>query len=339
MSKFCKNCGKPLNPSAKFCASCGMRIQEAKDMPVNTVYPVYADHAVRETKPRFKSKKLLFSAVALVLVIALGVAILPRLIKETNNSQNAAGDFNVFTYTERDYTAKAKEIKVSQKKSSASAYGASILFGEYALEGDETLTIRQLPDKKDKENGVKVTAYDFELAGQSEFDDVIIIAIPYDTKYVEAGAESECVGAKYYNQYTGEWEGVHYEVDVENRRVLIYTTHLSTYGVFQVKNENTRKAYITDVYAFMGRMNTEKSYEVIQEVAEQGQPGSAAFEAGFNVVNSVVGDTGTALTAITLGGQYEGALADALGQGTQYMGLALAAVQTCYDFTYNFSDD
>ena len=49
--------------------------------------------------------------------------------------------------------------------------------------------------------------------------------------------------------------------------------------------------------------------------------------------------TGTAVTAITLGGQYEGALAEALGSGSQHLGLALAAVQTCYDFTYNFSDD
>lgn len=128
-------------------------------------------------------------------------------------------------------------------------------------------------------------------------------------------------------------------MDAENRQVLIYTTHLSTYGVFQVKNENTRKAYITDVYAIAGLLNSGKSFEVIKELAEAGQPGNAAFEAGFEAINSVVGNTGTAVTAITLGGQYEGALAEALGSGSQHLGLALAAVQTCYDFTYNFSDD
>lgn len=128
-------------------------------------------------------------------------------------------------------------------------------------------------------------------------------------------------------------------MDAENRKVLIYTTHLSTYGVFQVKNENTRRAYITDVYALAGMMETEKAYEVIKEMADRGQPGNAAFEAGFEAVNSVVGNTGAALTAITLGGQYDGVLADTLGKGTQHLGLALAALQTCYDFTYNFSDD
>ncbi len=334
MNKFCKSCGTQLIDDAKFCGSCGAKTLEVEASPPNTV-----PQAPKETKPRTPPKKLLFSAVAVVLVIALGAAILPRLGKEVANTEGTTGDLSAFTYTDRDYAAKAKELKVSPESPSASAHGVTIQFGEYALEGDKTLKIRELPEKTDKNNGVKVTAYDFELGDQVNFDDVITIAIPYDAKYAEAGAESECIGAKYYNQTTGEWEGVYYEVDTENRQVLIHTTHLSTYGVFQVKNENTRKAYITDVYAIAGLMNTGKSFEVIKELAEQGQPGNAAFEAGFEAVNSAVGNTGTALTAITLGGQYEGALADALGKGSQHLGLALAAVQTCYDFTYNFSDD
>jgi hypothetical protein len=334
MSKFCKSCGTQLIDDAKFCGSCGAKTQEAEAAPPNTV-----PQAPKETKPRTPPKKLLFSAVAVVLVIALGAVILPRLGKEVANTEGTTGDLSTFTYNERDYTAKAKELKVSPESPSASAHGVTIQFGEYALEGDQTLKIRQLPEKTDKNNGVKVTAYDFELGDQTNFDDVITIAIPYDAKYAEAGVESECIGAKYYNQTTGEWEGVYYEVDAENRQVLIYTTHLSTYGVFQVKNENTRKAYITDVYAIAGLLNSGESFDVIKELAEQGQPGNAAFEAGFEAVNSAVGNTGTALTAITLGGQYEGALADALGKGSQHLGLALAAVQTCYDFTYNFSDD
>lgn len=339
MSKFCKSCGAQLKDEANFCASCGIATQEVEASSKNIVSHGSTDKAPKETKRKTPPKKLLFSAVAVVLVIALGVAILPRLGREAANTEGITGDLSAFTYTERDYGAKAKELKVSPESPFASAHGVTIAFGDYALNGDKTLKIRQLPEKTDKNNGVKVTAYDFELGDQVSFDDVLTIAIPYDANYAEAGAEGECIGAKYYNQTTGEWEGVYYEVDAENRQVLIYTTHLSTYGVFQVKNENTRKAYITDVYAIAGLMNTGKSFEVIKELAEQGQPGNAAFEAGFEAVNSVTGNTGTALTAITLGGQYEGALADALGKGSQHLGLALAAVQTCYDFTYNFSDD
>lgn len=341
MSKFCKNCSSQLKPDTKFCSYCGTKVQEAETSSARTVRTVSEDIVTDVTKPQIppKPKKLLLSAVAAVLVIALGAAILPRLGKEVDNTDGMIEDLSTIVYTERDYTAKAKELTVSPERPSASAHGVTIEFGEHALEGDETLKVRELPEKADKTNGVKVTAYDFKLGDKANFDDVITIAIPYDTKYAEAGAERECIGAKYYNQTTGEWEGVYYDVDVKNQQVLIYTTHLSTYGVFQVKNENTRKAYITDIYAIAGLLNSGKSFEVIKELAEAGQPGNAAFEAGFEAINSVVGNTGTAVTAITLGGQYEGALAEALGSGSQHLGLALAAVQTCYDFTNNFSDD
>lgn len=288
---------------------------------------------------RSTTKKLLISATSAVLVVSLIIFILLKSGRGINDTVNTSEDHDAFSYTEQDYDIKAKELTVSPDNPVASAYGVTINFGEYSIEQKETLQIRKLSEKTDKENGIKVTAYDFDLDGKSEFDDVITITIPYDEKYVEKGAETECIGAKYFNQSTGEWEGVYYEVDTENQQVLINTTHLSTFGVFQVKNENTRKAYITDVYPIAALLGNSRSFEVIKELAEQGQPGDVAFEAGFEAINSVVGNTGTALTAITLGGQYEGALADALGKGSQHLGLALAVTQTCYDFTYNFSDD
>lgn len=269
----------------------------------------------------------------------MGAAILPRLGGKPDDTESMAGDLSTFAYSEKDYRTKAKDLAISPEKPAASAYGVSIEFGEYGLEKQETLEIKELPEKIDKKHGVKVTAYDFSAGEKTFFNDVITIAIPYDEKYAETGAESECVGAKYYNQAIGEWEGVYYEIDTANRQVLIYTTHLSTYGVFQVKNENTRKAYITDVYPVASLLGTSKSFDVLNELAEQGQPGNAAFEAGLEAINYVVGNTGNAVTVTTLGGQYEGALADSLGKGTQHLGLALAAVQTCYDFTYKFSDD
>ncbi|MDD2534408.1 MAG: zinc ribbon domain-containing protein [Eubacteriales bacterium] len=343
MSKFCKNCGTQLNDDIKFCGSCGTNTQAGVASPLITPPSVSVNKTPMEANPRPSSgkppKKLLLSAVAVIVVIALVAFIIPRLGQTVTNTDGMTGDLSSFAYSEQDYAAKAQTRTVSPESPTASAHGVTIQFGEYALDGDKTLMIRELPEKTDQDNGVKVTAYDFALDDQANFDDVITIAIPYDAKYAESGVENECIGAKYFNQDTGEWEGVYYEVDTENGQVLIYTTHLSTYGVFQVKDENTRKAYITDTYAIAGLLNSGKSFEVIQELAEQGQPGNAAFEAGFSAVNSVTGNSGTALTALTLGGQYEGALADALGKGTQRLGLALAAVQTCYDFTYNFSDD
>ena len=175
MSNFCKNCGAQLKPETKFCASCGTKTQEAETSSVKTVRTISEDIVPEVTKSRILPKKLLFSAVAVVLVIALGVAILPRLGKEVDNTDGTIGDLSSFVYTERDYTAIAKELTVSPESPSASAYGVTIEFGEYALEEDETLKVRELPEKGDKNNCVKVTAYDFELGAKTNFDDVIIM--------------------------------------------------------------------------------------------------------------------------------------------------------------------
>jgi len=357
---YCKQCGSNIPDNVRFCRSCGAEInavtgsQRTAPAPEHQLYETQSRASIPEcpassmgksapSKKRKRSAgKLVISAIAALLVIVLAVAILPGIGGNPGTGtdlESNGPDLSAFSYTEKDYKANSKELTVTAEKPVASAYDVKIDFGEYGVDSQEKLKITKLPEKIDKSDGVKVTAYDFDLGGQTVFDGVITITIPYDEKYAETGAESECIGAKYYNQSTGEWEGVLYEVDAVNRQVLIYTTHLSTYGVFQVKNENTRKAYITDVYAIASMMNTGKSFEVLQELADNGEPGNAAFEAGFEAINSVTGNTGTAVTAITLGGQYDGALVEALDNGTQHLGLALAVVQTCYDFTYNFSDD
>ena len=39
MSNFCKHCGAPVNPAAKFCAKCGKAVEESADVPVQPVQP------------------------------------------------------------------------------------------------------------------------------------------------------------------------------------------------------------------------------------------------------------------------------------------------------------
>lgn len=339
MNHFCNKCGAQLDSGVKFCSSCGTAIPPGTKAK-NSISPQgFVARAGRKNRLNWK---LILPAIAAILLLMIGVILLPVLEdqeKITTDTIGTAETPDDFSFSEADYGASTKKLTVTPEKPQADAYGVTISFGEYGLDNTETLKITRLPEKVDEFGEVKVTAYDFDLGGRTDFEDVIVITIPYEEAYVEKGAETECIGAKYYNQETGEWEGVYYEVDTQNRQVIIYTTHLSTYGVFQVKNENTRKAYVTDVYAIASLLNSGKAYEVLNEFSDLGQPGSAAFEAGFEAVNSVVGNAGTAVTAITLGGQYEGALADVLGKGTQHLGLTLSAVQTCYDFTYNFSDD
>lgn len=79
MSKFCKNCGAQLNFGARFCSSCGTETQAAEASPEKTVGSVPVDRLPKGTKSRLSPKKLLLSAVAAVLVLALGVTLLPGL--------------------------------------------------------------------------------------------------------------------------------------------------------------------------------------------------------------------------------------------------------------------
>lgn len=126
--------------------------------------------------------------------------------------------------------------------------GITVDVGSYVLDGEAELTVTKQPTEENKEEGYKIEAYDFSLGQMHELDDFITIRIPYDTGFCEKGQDpARCVGAKYKNESTGEWEDVLFEVDAATNELVIYTDHLSYYGVFYVENEGKRNAYITDV--------------------------------------------------------------------------------------------
>lgn len=127
--------------------------------------------------------------------------------------------------------------------------GITVDVGDYVLDGEAELTVTKQPVEEHKKEGYQIEAYDISLGDMHELDDFITIRIPYDTGFCEEGQDpARCVGAKYKNETTGEWEDVLFEVDAAANELVIYTDHLSTYGVFYVENEGKRNAYITDVY-------------------------------------------------------------------------------------------
>ncbi len=77
MRKFCKSCGVHLNPGDKFCGSCGSEVH----LPQNTAQPYspVSPASRADKKRKTSSKKLLISAIATILVIALGITLLPGL--------------------------------------------------------------------------------------------------------------------------------------------------------------------------------------------------------------------------------------------------------------------
>lgn len=126
--------------------------------------------------------------------------------------------------------------------------GITVDVGDYVLDGETELTVTKQPVEENKEEGYKIEAYDISLGEMHELDDFITIRIPYDTGFCDKGEDpARCVGAKYKNESTGEWEDVLFEVDAAANEIVIFTDHLSYYGVFYVENEGKRNAYITDV--------------------------------------------------------------------------------------------
>lgn len=91
--------------------------------------------------------------------------------------------------------------------------GVSVELGDYVLDGEAEFTVAKQPVEENKDEGYKIEAYDFKLGDMTELSDFITLRIPYDAAYCEDGQDpAKCVGAKYKNETTGEWEDVLFEV-------------------------------------------------------------------------------------------------------------------------------
>ena len=225
--------------------------------------------------------------------------------------------------------------------------GVSIDLGGYVLEGEEELTVTKQPVEENKEEGYKIEAFDFKLGDITELSDFITLRIPYDTSYCDEGQDpAKCVGAKYRNETTGEWEDVLFEVDTATNEIIIYTDHLSTFGAFYVRNEGKRSAYITDIYADVTGIDQQQAMKTLSEyVAGGGADGEESASLAAQIItahNGFMGGmegaageagfatdlTGTILNMASLGSPtFDTALADSAYKKMNKLGKVAAAVK------------
>ena len=225
--------------------------------------------------------------------------------------------------------------------------GVSVELGDYVLDGETELTVAKQPVEENKDEGYKIEAYDFKLGDMTELSDFITLRIPYDTAYCEDGQDpAKCVGAKYKNETTGEWEDVLFEVDAAANELIIYTDHLSTFGVFHFKNEGQRSAKITNIYTDFTGIDQQQAMETLREyVAGGGADGeeaaglAAQLLTGYNgFLGGVAGAagetgfatdlTGTILNMASLGSPtFDTALADSAYKKLNKLGKVAAAVK------------
>lgn len=225
--------------------------------------------------------------------------------------------------------------------------GVSIELGDYVLDGEAEFTVAKQPVEENKDEGYKIEAYDFKLDEMSELSDFITLRIPYDTSYCEDGQDpAKCVGAKYKNETTGEWEDVLFEVDAAANELIIYTDHLSTFGAFHVRNEGKRNAEITNIYADVTGIDQQQAMKTLREyVAGGGADGEEAAGLAARLLtgyNGFMGDvagaageagfatdlTGTILNMASIGSPtFDTALADSAYKKMNKLGKVAAAVK------------
>ena len=136
---------------------------------------------------------------------------------------------------------KAVRTVLTPENTACDGEGFSFDAGFLDVEEPKTLTVREIRHAPALLEAEGAAVYDFELSGTTELEGIAQITLPYTP-----GKDTIPVAA-YYNPESGEWEPVNYRV--EDSKVIINTSHLSTYGVFDVSKEFTRNAVVKYNYS------------------------------------------------------------------------------------------
>ena len=183
---------------------------------------------------------------------------------------------------------------------------------------------------------IEVAGYDFKIETDEEIAGMMTLTIPYDRTRLEPGVSPYGqVGAAYYNQSTGQWESVLYEIDEASGSVIISTSHLSVFGAFVVGRQYTRAAYVeyTLPRAAIRAASAASVYDdVISEAIDRNMvPGPSALELGNSIVSEWLGISGAGLTALS-NTIYATEFLDGIGNAMTNLGLLSAIAQAAVDY-------
>lgn len=226
---------------------------------------------------------------------------------------------------------------VTEEEPSIREAGAEVIFSSFDLEKELTVNISKtepMPLNFEEEitEDYLLEVYEINVSEQEEFIDLIEVRLDYDPSFIEEGAdESRSTFAMYFNPESNTWETVDYWVDTDNKQVVITTSHLSKYGVFTVKNENTRLAYIGRVNSYKKIVDSALAEEIINEAINRPKSESQkAIELGMNVTNDWLGLSGFLLT--TSNPVYSSGFLEGFSTAFNGLGVAAATVQVAVDF-------
>lgn len=223
---------------------------------------------------------------------------------------------------------------VDAEKTAAIIGDVTVDFGPFNLDKPAKVHVAEYPEKIIKKE-CKITTYDIKLDGKKKFDDYITITLPYDNDFIEKGNAYGCVAAQYFNEKSKAWEPVLYDIDTKKKVVNIRTDHLSRYGIFTIKNETKRRAYVSDFYVperyYLEDANNLHLAIIKEFYSPKRSTGEKALSAGLNFWGTFSGHTGAAVNILTVGGMYSTKLINKMNDGFKSMGYAVSAIQLAYD--------
>ncbi len=230
MANYCRKCGQGLNPQRRFCPNCGLAVH-------SEIRSVEESEQNENYLPEKKRGRGFVPLVAMVLIIAVALYGWPGFLRDKNIfTTESSGDKNSpeneneeisgtggIELTEKDYNVEPIVVELKAGSTTAQAGNIEIDFGELNINEDTRLEVRDLGVRKDSLSGKNAQLYDFTIGGDGEFLGVVTITVPCSDKGKTA---------KYLNTKTGVWESVYSKVDEPKGTMTIYTTHFSTFGVF-----------------------------------------------------------------------------------------------------------
>lgn len=226
---FCRRCGNQLSENAKFCGKCGAST-------------VNNEHV--KAQPKKNNKWLIFFGVTVS--VLLGSILLMQVLNHKN--QIATENNNKSTETAQESQLELgkqlldTEISSPQEAVTLNYETLKITIPEGTVEKSERFIIASVKETVAPIEGLEaLTApMDFSLGNLTSFEKPIVIEIPYDATKLGEFAPKDAFMALYFNESSGKWSDIPYEVDESVKVVRLKMYHFTTVQVYYSKWEGAK---------------------------------------------------------------------------------------------------
>ena len=371
MAKYCMKCGAELRPGAKFCLKCGTPVPEYNDekkTPQNK--RSVSSAAVTESKAagipdakpkrntgkkteqnktteaslnkkeapvpeKKKSTRGLTKLICFLLAAALAFTgfIKPGFFLKNRKEPGQTGSDLPFSNEGSSNTSSSSGLHMTDTgKPSPDADKVTLTVSDCLIEEDVEYTVTPSNVREDKNTGVKVYTYDVSSDQiQGTLNGFMEIRVPYDDTFFDPGEDpGDCIAVHVIDE-NGKPQLELFEVDTENKEVIIYAEHLSKREIYHYRNAPLLEKYdLSFGNTFVGNLSfkecAELTMDFINDIDEMSEAEKECYfnreaislvvKAGVgaqlnifpktlnNYINDTTGWLTNAATIVALGGEY-----------------------------------